>query len=72
MGALLEFENDSTAVIVRPTANGAVEKIARVYRLKDGWHTKRADLHTKQAWAGPYASAEQAFEELTHTSMQSA
>ncbi len=60
MGALLQFENETTAVIVRSIANGEIEKLATVYKLKDGWHTKRADLHTAQAWSGPYTSAEDA------------
>jgi hypothetical protein len=60
MGALLQFENETTAVIVQAIANGESQKLATVYKLKDGWHSKRADLHTAQAWSGPYSSAEDA------------
>jgi hypothetical protein len=68
MGAELKFENVDTAVIVRATDGGGSENLARVYRLKDGWHAKLTNLHTKQAWSGPYGCAEDALKELAQGS----
>ncbi|MCS5735620.1 hypothetical protein [Herbiconiux daphne] len=60
----LHYEGDDHAVI----HTGDIEKpIARLYRLKDGWHAKLANVHTRQAWSGPYDTAEVALAALIGT-----
>lgn len=52
----LETESDHVAVIVRKTGAGEGVRVATVYLMTDGWYAKSADLHTRHAWSGPYAS----------------
>ncbi|SMQ58425.1 hypothetical protein [Agreia sp. VKM Ac-1783] len=56
----LDFESDKVAVIVRNDAAGQPQRVATVYLMKDGWHAKSAMLHTRHAWTGPFATADEA------------
>jgi hypothetical protein len=61
----LDFAAGKVPVITRATPAGANMKVASVFKMADGWHTKRADDHTGNAWSGPYASAEDALQRYT-------
>jgi hypothetical protein len=58
----IEFESDVQALVHGVDENTPV---ARLYRLKDGWHAKLSHLHTGKAWFGPFDSAEQALAAVT-------
>jgi len=60
----LDIQNDGLALILISREGGEPRRLATVYRMKDGWHTKMANEHTRRAWTGPFASAEDAFEAL--------
>ena len=61
----LDFSTGKVPVISRPTDSGTSKKVASVFQMADGWHTKRAEDHTGSAWSGPFDSAEQALERYT-------
>jgi hypothetical protein len=56
----LETESDKVAGIMRDTGAGEPLRVATVYLMTDGWHAKSADVHTRHAWSGPYASPTEA------------
>ena len=62
---VLEAQNDGLAFILSSNDDDdAPKRLATVYRMKDGWHTKLATQHTRHAWSGPFASAEDALEAM--------
>ena len=56
----LESESEKVAVIVRDAGAGEPTRVATVYLMADGWHAKSAQLHTRHAWTGPFASPAEA------------
>ena len=44
--------------------DGGRTRVATVYLMSDGWHTKLDSDHTRHGWSGPYSSAEEALEKL--------
>lgn len=57
----LHYESADRAIV----HSGDIEKpIARLYLLKDGWHAKLTNVHTRQAWSGPYADPADAVAKL--------
>lgn len=61
---VLEAQNDGLAFILASNDEEAPNRLATVYRMKDGWHTKLATQHTRHAWSGPFVSAEDALEAM--------
>ena len=61
---VLAIENDGLATILMSDEEGEPQRFATIYRMKDGWHTKLASQHTRHAWAGPFDTAEEAFQAL--------
>ncbi len=61
----LDFAAGKVPVITRATAAGMNQRVASVFQMADGWHTKRADEHTGSAWSGPFESAEHALKRYT-------
>jgi hypothetical protein len=60
----LHYEGAERAII----HTGDIENpMARLYLLKDGWHAKLANIHTRQAWSGPYDTPEDAVTALIGT-----
>ena len=59
---VLDIQSDGVAVILTSEDAAGGKRLATLYRMKDGWHTKLATEHTRHAWSGPFASAEDAFE----------
>ncbi|MBF4572901.1 hypothetical protein ITJ64_10270 [Herbiconiux sp. VKM Ac-1786] len=57
----IEFENEKSALV---HTGDVTQPIARLYRMKDGWHAKLAHLHTGKAWFGPFESPEEALTEI--------
>jgi hypothetical protein len=60
----LDVQNEGLALILASEDGNEPKRLATVYRMKDGWHTKLASQHTRHAWAGPFDSAEDAFEAM--------
>ena len=56
----LETESEKVAFVMRNAGAGEPVRVATVYLMKDGWHAKSADLHTRHAWSGPFLSPEEA------------
>ena len=52
---IIDYKSDKHA-----TVHLDERHIATLYRLDDGWHAKAAHLHTKEAWAGPFADVNEA------------
>lgn len=62
---VLDVQNDGLAFIVVSHGDADEPKrLATVYRMKDGWHTKLASQHTRHAWSGPFDSADDALEAM--------
>jgi hypothetical protein len=61
---ILDVHNDGLAFILAAKDDGEPTRLATVYRMKDGWHTKLASQHTRHAWAGPFESAQDALEAM--------
>lgn len=61
---MLEVQSDGLALILESDNDGGSKRLATVYRMKDGWHTKLASQHTRHAWTGPFHSAEDAFDAM--------
>lgn len=62
----LHYESTDRALI----HTGDIENpYARLYLLKDGWHAKLANLHTRLAWSGPYDDPEAAVADLLGSSV---
>jgi hypothetical protein len=62
---VLEPHNDGMWFIATISEVGERQRLATVYRMKDGWHTKLASVHTRHAWSGPYDSPEAALDVLS-------
>jgi hypothetical protein len=60
----LDVQNDGSALILTSDDAGEPKRLATVYRLKDGWHTKLTAEHTRHAWAGPFESPEEALQAM--------
>ncbi|WP_157411960.1 hypothetical protein [Agreia sp. Leaf283] len=61
---VLDVQNDGLAFILEARDDDEPNRLATVYRMKDGWHTKLATQHTRHAWSGPFDSAEDALEAM--------
>lgn len=61
---VLEAQNDGLAFILASNHHETPKRLATVYRMTDGWHTKLATQHTRHAWSGPFDSAEDALEAM--------
>ncbi|KQO11411.1 hypothetical protein ASF06_01785 [Agreia sp. Leaf244] len=61
---ILDVQTDGLAVIFATGHADEHKRLATVYKMKDGWHTKLASEHTRHAWSGPFASAEDAFQAM--------
>lgn len=58
----LDILNDGRATVLGVDDQIEPKQVATIYRMKDGWHTKLANDHTRHAWSGPFESPELAFE----------
>lgn len=59
---VLDIQSDAVAIIFMSGDADEGKRLATVYRMKDGWHAKLTTEHTRHAWSGPFASAEDAFD----------
>jgi hypothetical protein len=64
---VLDVQNDGLAYVLACKVGEEPTRLASVYRMKDGWHTKLASDHTRHAWSGPFDSAEDALAALQAT-----
>ena len=57
---IIERMNEGLAHILEQRQVGETTRVATVYRMTDGWHSKLAAEHTRHAWSGPFTTPEAA------------
>ena len=67
---VVEQLNEGIAYIVAPGEDGESAKVATVYRMADGWHSKLAAEHTRHAWSGPFDSPEETLADLSRSQLK--
>lgn len=69
---IIERTGEGLAHILVQNEVGETTRVATVYHMTDGWHSKLAAEHTRHAWSGPFITPEAALVAISRNRLERA